>query len=384
AGDRMLKAAAARLQASVGPTDTVARLGGDEFTVVVEDLPDGAAALALARTILSGFATALEVDERHHVAITPSIGISLYPDHAMVPTDLLKYADTAMYQAKARGRNTVEVYNEAMDAEARRRATLLAALRRALAQDEFRLVFQPRLSLRNDRVVGVEALLRWRSAELGEIGPAQFIPLAEESGLILGIGEWVLREACRTLRGWHDEGMADLSCSINVSVLQLLRAPLADQVASILAETGVPPGRIELEVTETMVMQNAEQALAVLHDLRRVGVRVAIDDFGTGYSSLVYLKRLPIDTIKIDKEFIGDLTDDPDDKAITATVITMAHSLGLHVVAEGVETDAQWGYLRGQGCDEIQGYWLSPPLEPARALAFIRGRQGAPRAPATA
>ena len=384
AGDRMLKAAAARLQASVGPTDTVARLGGDEFTVVVEDLPDGAAALALARTILSGFATALEVDERHHVAITPSIGISLYPDHAMVPTDLLKYADTAMYQAKARGRNTVEVYNEAMDAEARRRATLLAALRRALAQDEFRLVFQPRLSLRNDRVVGVEALLRWRSAELGEIGPAQFIPLAEESGLILGIGEWVLREACRTLRGWHDEGMADLSCSINVSVLQLLRAPLADQVASILAETGVPPGRIELEVTETMVMQNAEQALAVLHDLRRVGVRVAIDDFGTGYSSLVYLKRLPIDTIKIDKEFIGDLTDDPDDKAITATVITMAHSLGLHVVAEGVETDAQLGYLRGQGCDEIQGYWLSPPLEPARALAFIRGRQGAPRAPATA
>jgi EAL domain-containing protein (putative c-di-GMP-specific phosphodiesterase class I) len=276
------------------------------------------------------------------------------------------------------------VYNEAMDAEARRRASLLAALRRALAQDEFRLVFQPRLSLRSDRIVGVEALLRWRSADMGDVSPVEFIPLAEESGLILAIGEWVMGEACRTLRHWRDAGLVDLSCSINVSVLQLLRAPLADQLRRILAETGVPPDRIELEVTESMVMQNAEQTLAVLHQLREVGVRVAIDDFGTGYSSLVYLKRLPIDTLKIDKEFIGDLTDDPDDKAITATIITMAHSLGLHVVAEGVETAAQLGYLRGQGCDEVQGYWLSRPLETPQAFAFVRERNEAPRNGASA
>ena len=372
AGDRLLKAAAARLQAAVGPTDTVARLGGDEFTIVVEDLDSIEAVSRVATGLLAAFGTPLAVDERHQVNITPSIGVSLYPEHAMVPTDLMKFADTAMYQAKSEGRNTCKIYDEAMDAEARRRATMLAALRRALAQDEFRLVFQPRISLRSNRVVGVEALLRWRSLELGEVGPAQFIPLAEESGLILDIGEWVMREACRALRGWQDAGLTDLACSINVSVLQLLRAPLAQQLTTILAESGIDPDRVELEVTESMVMQNAEKALAVLKDLRRVGVRIAIDDFGTGYSSLIYLKRLPIDTLKIDKAFIGDLTDDPDDKAITATIITMAHSLGLHVVAEGVETEAQLGYLRGQGCDEAQGYWLSPPLEPAGVLAFIR------------
>lgn len=380
AGDRLLKAAAARLQSVVGPTDTVARLGGDEFTIIVEDLDSASSVERLARDMLAAFGTPLEVDERHNVSITPSIGISLYPDHAMVPTDLLKFADTAMYQAKSQGRNTYDIYDEAMDAESRRRASVLAALRRALPQDEFRLVFQPRLNLQSNRIVGVEALLRWRSAELGEIPPAQFIPLAEGSGLILGIGEWVLIEACRTLRHWQDAGLTDLSCSINVSVLQLLRAPLAVQLAAALRETGLPPERIELEVTESMVMQNAEQTLAVLGDLRRMGVRIAIDDFGTGYSSLVYLKRLPIDTLKIDKEFIGDLTDDPDDKAITATVITMAHSLGLHVVAEGVETEAQLAYLRGQGCDEVQGYWLSPPLEPARAFGFIRDHLAAARA----
>ena len=384
AGDRLLKAAAARLQAAVGPTDTVARLGGDEFTIIVEDLDSVASVEGLARELIGAFGTPLEVDERHHVNITPSIGISLYPDHAMVPTDLLKFADTAMYQAKSEGRNTFEVYDEAMDAEARRRATLLAALRRALALDEFRLVFQPRQRLHDDRIVGVEALLRWRSAELGDVAPAEFIPLAEESGLILAIGEWVMREACRTLRQWHDAGLADLCCSVNVSVLQLLRAPLAEQLGRILAETGVPAGRLELEVTESMVMQNAEQTLAVLHQLRAIGVRLAIDDFGTGYSSLIYLKRLPIDTLKIDKAFIGDLTDDPDDKAITATIITMAHSLGLHVVAEGVETAAQLGYLRDRGCDEVQGYWLAAPLETSQAFGFLRSRCDATRGDASA
>jgi diguanylate cyclase (GGDEF)-like protein/PAS domain S-box-containing protein len=371
AGDRILKSAAARLLSTVRETDTVARLGGDEFTVVLEEIVDIAEAERVARKIIDAFAAPLDFDGRSDVSISPSIGISLYPDHGLVPTDLLKFADTAMYQAKERGRNTFQIYTEAMDAEARRRATLAAALRKAIDRGEFHLVYQPRLSLLDARITGVEALLRWHSADLGEVPPSTFIPLAEETGLILPIGEWVLREACYTLHRWRHQGL-DIGMAVNVSVLQLLRADLAAQVSSLVDEIGIPADRLELEVTESMVMANAEQTISVLRDLKRTGVSLAIDDFGTGYSSLVYLKRLPIDTLKIDKEFIGDLTTDPDDEAITATIITMAHSLGLNVVAEGVELPEQLYYLREQGCDEIQGFWLSRPLEAHHCLAFIR------------
>ncbi len=375
AGDRLLKAAATRLQATVSASDTVARLGGDEFTVVLEDVESLPAVERMAREILTAFSMPLEVDERHDVIITPSLGISLYPDHALVPTDLLKFADTAMYQAKAEGRNTYQIYNEAMDAEARKRATVLSSLRKAMDRGEFRLMFQPRMALADGRITGVETLLRWHSAELGEISPTVFIPLAEESGLILSIGDWVLEEACQTLKRWRSHGLHDISMAVNVSVLQLLRGKLPELLRRIIATTGVPADRIELEVTESMVMQNAEQTTAALNALREIGVSLAIDDFGTGYSSLVYLKRLPIDTLKIDKEFIGDLTRDPDDEAITATVITMGHSLGLNVIAEGVENEQQLAYLREQGCDEIQGYWLSQPIDAHRCLAFIRSWQ---------
>jgi len=375
AGDRLLKAAATRLQATVGASDTVARLGGDEFTVVLEDVESLPAVERMAREILTAFTMPLEVDERHDVSITPSLGISLYPDHALVPTDLLKFADTAMYQAKAEGRNTYQIYNETMDAESRRRATVLASLRKAIDRGEFRLVYQPRMALADGRITGVESLLRWNSAELGEIPPTVFVPLAEESGLILQIGDWVLQEALQTLKRWRAHGLNDISIGINVSVLQLLRGNVPEQLRRLIAELGVPANRIDLEVTESMVMQNAEQTTHVLNELRKIGVTLAIDDFGTGYSSLVYLKRLPIDTLKIDKEFIGDLTKDPDDEAITATVITMGHSLGLNVIAEGVESEQQLSYLREQGCDEIQGFWLSPPLDAHRCLAFIRSWQ---------
>ncbi|MFY2763284.1 putative bifunctional diguanylate cyclase/phosphodiesterase [Arenimonas sp. MALMAid1274] len=375
AGDRLLKAAATRLQATVGASDTVARLGGDEFTVVLEDVESIPAVERMAREILTAFSMPLEVDERHDVSITPSLGISLYPDHALVPTDLLKFADTAMYQAKAEGRNTYQIYNETMDAESRRRATVLASLRKALDRGEFRLVYQPRMALADGRITGVESLLRWHSAELGEIPPTVFIPLAEESGLILQIGDWVLNEAMQTLKRWRSHGLNEISIGVNVSVLQLLRGNLPEMLRSLIHDLGVPANRIELEVTESMVMQNAEQTTHVLNELRKLGITLAIDDFGTGYSSLVYLKRLPIDTLKIDKEFIGDLTRDPDDEAITATVITMGHSLGLNVIAEGVESEQQLSYLREQGCDEIQGFWLSPPLDAHRCLAFIRSWQ---------
>ncbi|MEO8672123.1 MAG: EAL domain-containing protein [Tahibacter sp.] len=375
AGDRMLKAAGMRLRSNVRETDTVARLGGDEFTVVLEDVHDVNEAEQVALKLLSAFAEPLELDAGQEVVISPSIGVSLYPEHAQVPTDLLKFADTAMYQAKEHGRNTYKVYTSDMDAAARKRATMVSALRKALERRELRLVFQPKLSLAEARITGVEALLRWHSEELGEISPVTFIPLAEESGLIIEIGEFVLNSACATLARWRDSGIRDLVMAVNVSVLQLLRGELTRRLCEILAEHDISPDQIELELTESTIMANAEQSVRTLNELKSVGVSVAIDDFGTGYSSLSYLKRLPIDTLKIDKEFVGDITSDPDDEAITATIITMAHSLGLNVIAEGVETPEQLEYLREQGCDEIQGNWLSHPLSADRCLEFLRSRR---------
>jgi diguanylate cyclase (GGDEF)-like protein/PAS domain S-box-containing protein len=379
AGDRILRAAATRLQDTVGQQHTVARLGGDEFTVVLESLETPEQADKIAREIITAFEAPLLIDDRQEISISTSIGISLYPDHALVPTELLKQADTAMYQAKAAGRRTFLRYTESMDVSIRRRAKLSGALRKVLDRGELRLVYQPRLALAEDRIIGVEALLRWHSAEYGEILPTQFIPLAEESGLILEIGEWVLREACLTLRRWHEHGLAGLVMSVNVSVLQLLRGDFPGVVERVLADTGLSPHALELELTESVVMANAQQTADKLQALRRLGVSLAIDDFGTGYSSLSYLKRLPITTLKIDKAFVDDLSLGSDDAAITTTIIAMARSLNLNVVAEGVETQAQMEFLRDHDCDEVQGFWLSPPLEPHSCLAFIRNW-----APATA
>lgn len=372
AGDRILRAAAMRLQDTVGDQQTVARLGGDEFTVVLENLDQPEDADKTAREIIMAFEAPLVLDDRQEVVISPSIGISLYPDHGQVPTELLKQADTAMYQAKAAGRRTFVRYDDSMEIANRRRAQLSSALHKVLDRHELRLVFQPRLSLTTRRITGVEALLRWNSEEYGEVPPIQFIPLAEESGLILEIGEWVLGEACRTLRRWHDAGRTELTMAVNVSVLQLLRGDFSEIVRRTLDDTGIPPRTLELELTESVLMANAEQTSAKLQALREMGVSLAIDDFGTGYSSLAYLKRLPITTLKIDKTFITDLNRDPDDTAITTTVITMAHSLGLTVVAEGVETETQLRFLDHFRCDEIQGHWLSRPADPESCLQFIR------------
>ncbi len=371
-GDRILRAAAARVQQTVGVQHTVARLSGDEFTVVLEDIASSADAEDIAQRIIDAFMLPLSFGERLELSVSPSIGISLYPDHAQVPTDLLKHADTAMYQAKAAGRHTYQVYSESMDEKTRHRAILASALRRALERDELSLVYQPRLSLRQQRITGVEALLRWRSREFGEVSPGQFIPLAEESGLILEIGAWALRQACLTLRHWHDLGLSDLTVAVNVSSMQLQRSDLPDVVAQTLADTGVPAHCLELELTESVVMANPEQNADTLRACRRLGVFIAIDDFGTGYSSLAYLKRLPLTTLTIDQEFVGDLTHDSDDEAITSTIINMGHSLSLNVIAEGVETAAQLQFLRDHGCDEIQGHWISHALPPEDCLRFIR------------
>jgi diguanylate cyclase (GGDEF)-like protein/PAS domain S-box-containing protein len=371
AGDRMLKAAGARLRASVRDADTVARLGGDEFTVVLEDIVSVHEAERIARKLLEVFTQPLELENGQEVVISPSIGISLYPDHGQVPTDLLKFADTAMYQAKDRGRNTYAVYTEAMDASARLRANMMSALRKAMERREFSLVYQPKLSLEDNRITGVEALLRWHSEELGSIAPTIFIPLAEESGLIVEIGEFVLNQACAELYRWREHGIGHLAMAVNVSVMQLLRGELSRRLSEILADHDISASQIELELTESMLMANAEHSVKTLNELKSIGVTLTIDDFGTGYSSLSYLKRLPIDSLKIDKEFVGDITTDPDDEAITSTIITMAHSLGLNVVAEGVETAEQLEYLREQRCDEIQGYWLAMPMAGEQCRDFI-------------
>ena len=371
-GDRILRAAAARVQQTVGAQHTVARLSGDEFTVVLEDIDSFQEAEDIAERIINAFRLPLSFGERLELAVSPSIGISLYPDHAQVPTDLLKHADTAMYQAKAAGRHTYQVYSEAMDEKTRYRAILGSALRRALENEELSLVFQPRLSLTENRITGAEALLRWRSKEFGDVSPAQFIPLAEESGQILEIGAWALRQACLTLRDWHAQGLPQLTVAVNVSALQLQRGDLSDVVARVLAETGVPAHCLELELTESVIMANPGKNSDTLRACRALGVFIAIDDFGTGYSSLAYLKRLPLTTLKIDQDFVGDLTHDTDDEAITSTIINMGHSLSLNVIAEGVETAAQLQFLRDHGCDEVQGYWISRALPPEACLHFIR------------
>lgn len=373
AGDRILRATATRLQQTVGEHRTVARLSGDEFTIVLEDLETPEDADHVARQILTSFEVPLVQDNRLEVAISTSIGISLYPDHALVPTELLKQADIAMYQAKSAGRRTYMRYDDTMDVAIRRRAVLSSALRKAMEHGEFRLVFQPRLALGSSSITGVEALLRWHSDEHGSVSPEDFIPLAEESGQIQEIGEWVLHEACTVLRRWQMHGLDDLTMAVNVSVLQLLRGNFHEAVKRILEETGIAPKSLELELTESVLMANASQTAEKLLALRKLGVSLAIDDFGTGYSSLAYLKRLPITTLKIDKAFIGDVTRDPEDAAIASTIITMAHSLGLCAVAEGVETQAQMQFLSSHNCDEIQGFWLARPLEAHACMAFMRG-----------
>lgn len=368
-GDVVLQAVATRLKSCIREEDTVARLGGDEFVIVMEGLSQGTKAAEVARQVLDVLIPSFRV-ERYEFFVTSSIGISLYPEDGADVKTLLKNADVAMYHAKEHGRNNSQFYAPEMNARTLERLVMENNLRYALERKELELYYQPQLSLRSGNLVGVEALLRWRHPKLGMISPAKFIPLAEETGLIVSIGEWTLRTACAQFKTWREEALPIQYVAVNLSPRQFMHANLPVLINQVLAENHLHGSCLELEITEGLIMQDLERAIAVLHILRNMSVQLAIDDFGTGYSSLNHLKRFPLDRLKIDKSFVNDITTDPDDAAIIQAVIAMAHSLRLNVIAEGVESEAQMAFLELHHCDDMQGYYFSPPL-PAQDVTLL-------------
>jgi len=368
-GDALLQTVAGRLQQCVREQDTVSRQGGDEFLVMLPAATAEGAAL-VAQKVLSALAEPCLI-EGHDLRITPSLGISLYPNDATDIETLIKLADVAMYHAKDIGRNNYQFYTASLNASAYERMALENGLRLALERDELMLHYQPQIDLATGRVVGCEALIRWQHPEHGMVSPSRFIPVAEECGLIVPIGEWVIREACRQLRIWQDAGYGPLLMAVNMSALQFRKAGLDGMVMQVLSDAGVMAQAVELELTESILMHGVDATLATLQKFSALGLQLSIDDFGTGYSSLSYLKRFPIHKLKIDQSFVRDIATDINDAAIVRTIIVMAHSLNLRVIAEGVETADQLAFLREAGCDEMQGYFFSRPLPAAEFGALL-------------
>jgi diguanylate cyclase (GGDEF)-like protein/PAS domain S-box-containing protein len=371
AGDTLLKGVAERLTACVRHGDTVARLGGDEFTVVLANVAQVDDVAFVTKKILESFAQPFTIAGRE-LFVSPSIGITLYPHDDRDIDNLLKNADAAMYHAKESGRNTFQFFTAELNERAVQRLELETALRHALERDEFLLHYQPVMDLKTGQPKGVEALLRWRHPQRGLVPPLDFIPLAEETGLIVPIGEWVLRTACAQAKAWHAAGFCGLHMAVNISGRQFQQQNLTALVTTVLAETGLDPQCFNLELTESVLMRNVDAAIAVMGELDAVGVGFSIDDFGTGYSSLSYLKRFPIDVLKIDRSFVCDITTDPDDAAIVTAIMALAHTLDIAVVAEGVETQEQLAFLRARGCDVMQGYYFSKPVDAEALTALLK------------
>jgi len=363
-GDQLLCEVASRLTAAVRENDTVARLGGDEFVIALERIGTADGAAVFAEALVGALGEPIRIDE-HELFVTPSIGISIYPDDAKSTEDLVRHADAAMYHAKRLGRNRFQFYSESLTTEIVEKVRLETQLRQALKRGELEVYYQPQIDLFEGAVSGAEALVRWRHPEIGLVSPARFIPLAEESGIICQIGEFVLREACRQARMWLDQGLPLKRIAVNVSGQQLLDADLAELVSKALVETGLDPHYLEVEITETVVMQQTEKTLSTLQALRALGVNLAVDDFGTGYSSLGYLKQLPVHRLKIDRSFVMDVPHDHNDEAIIRAVAAMTRSLHLELVAEGVETAAQHAFLAAEGCQMGQGYLFGKPVPPS-------------------
>lgn len=381
-GDRLLQDVADRLLRCVrkndclaradeeGPQSLVSRLGGDEFTIMLSDIDHFQDVAKVARRILDAVSLPYSL-EGQEVFISTSIGISLYPFDACNASELVRNADGAMYHAKEQGRNGYQIYDESMNAKALERIILESQLHKALKEQEFVIYYQPQVATRTGEVIGIEALVRWDSRELGVVEPGRFLPLAEEIGLIIQIDQWVMTHACRQLRQWLDAGLPPVTLAVNISGQHFMKNELLETVTAVLAETGIDPALLELELTEGVLMAHTERTVKTLKALKGMGVRLAIDDFGTGFSSLSYLKRFPLDVLKIDRAFINEITTDPDDAAITLATIEMAHTLKLKVIAEGVETPAQLEFLMRNGCDNYQGYLFSRPVPPEEIPKII-------------
>jgi diguanylate cyclase (GGDEF)-like protein/PAS domain S-box-containing protein len=373
-GDRVLQAIGERLTSTLREVDTVARPGGDEFMVVAEVAHSESQIQLVAEHIQQAFALPLLIDERE-IFISVSIGLTVYPDDGADSETLFKNADVAMYQSKQDGRNTFRFYAPAMDARASERLDLESLLRRALPNNELLLHYQPQVDTRGGYIRGVEALVRWNNPKLGLVPPASFIGIAEETGLIDSFGEWILRTACAQNKAWQDMGLPPMVMAVNISARQFLQKNLAQQVQQVLLETGLDPAWLELEITESMLMQRPEQAEATLHQIAATGVGISLDDFGTGYSSLSYLKRFPVGVLKIDQSFVRNLHTDQDDAAIVTAVISLAKSMKMGLVAEGVELAEQLDFLTGLDCEAYQGYYFSKPLPAAALTALLQNHK---------
>jgi diguanylate cyclase (GGDEF)-like protein/PAS domain S-box-containing protein len=371
-GDLLLQNVAKRLKTWAREQDTVARLGGDEFLIAlthVKDPPDA----AIAAERLMDAMTAEFVIQGHSLNVSCSIGISIFPENGADCETLIKNADAAMYSAKADGRNNFRFFTKDMNAQAVERLTLESSLRSALAKEQLFLMYQPQMDIATGRITGLEALLRWQHPEFGLVPPDRFIRIAENSGLIVSIGEWVLRTACLQARAWQDEGLSAVTVAVNVSAIQFRQDGFCELIRTMLRETGLAPQHLELELTESLLFANADVTLSVIRELKAIGVTLAIDDFGTGYSSFSYLRQFRVSKLKIDRTFIGDVAINPDDAAITSAIINMAKGLNLRVIAEGVENEAQMSFLREHQCDEIQGYYFSKPLAVDKVADKLRG-----------
>jgi diguanylate cyclase (GGDEF)-like protein/PAS domain S-box-containing protein len=376
-GDKLIKAVAARLKTSVRDSDTVCRHGGDEFLILLADISDAMSVTKVTEKILERLADAFEI-EGQELSTSISMGIAIYPDDGNEFDTLLKKADTAMYDAKEAGRNTYRFYTDQMNANAVETLQMRNSLRNALLRNEFVLYYQPQINLGDDQLIGAEALIRWNHPELGLVPPARFIPIAEDSGLIVQIGDWVLREACRQAAEWRQAGLPPLLIAVNLSAVQFKRGDLVKSVSRALDESGLDPALLELELTESILIQDTDNVLATIRRLKALGIKLSIDDFGTGYSSLAYLRRFNLDKLKIDQSFVRDIDSDPDDAAIVRAIIQMAHSLKLQTIAEGVENAQVLSHLRALECDQAQGYYFSRPMPATAFIAFFTEKQASP------
>jgi diguanylate cyclase (GGDEF)-like protein len=371
-GDQVLKIVAERLRSRTRKSDTVARLGGDEFTVVLEGIHTAHDASLVAQELIDIVSLPITVQEQE-LFVTPSIGIAIYPQYGGDPESLIKNADMAMYRAKRQGRNTYRFYTTDTDGKASKNLALDSSLRRALDRGEFLLYFQPQVEVETRQVIGVEALLRWQHPERGMIYPEEFIPLAEENGMIVPIGEWVLRSACNQNKAWQQAGLKPVYMGVNLSARQFRQKSFIAMVAAIMEESQLDPKYLDLELTESLLFESNGASASRLADLKSLGINISIDDFGTGYSSLSYLKCFPISTLKIDKSFVGDIPKNTEDAAIASGMIALAHGLQVKVTAEGVETQAQLDFLRDRGCDFIQGHFITPPVPEQEVLPWLQG-----------